>query len=468
MKYRPKTKFYKHQRKGLKHLWSTKRGGAAFWEPGTGKTKLALDFAASLHQRKWVKRVLVLCTINALQVWPDQAKDHIPSSVPWEMYVPEGSIQEKANFIRSIPHKKRLQFVILNYDAVSKRDKAWDMMQALVEYSPTLLVLDESQKVKRATTKRAKAAHRLSAMSKYVVLLTGTPMAKNYLDLYSQFKCIDPEIWDDQSWTRFKETYAIFGGRSGYELKRYVNIDDLKARFMPWATSALKRQCLDLPPVDDVIIPIKMNLTSRKAYDMFAKEGLITWRRHLIEAPIILTKLLRLQELSGGFVHDEMGEVIEFQQEKMAILKSLVEDLREANKRHLIFARFKREMDTIASVVNTDLVIRGGVSHKQRQLIVRRFIESDEPNSLIIQIGAGEALDGLQHVCSTAIYYSTDYSWESFGQSRGRLERSGQTEPITFYHLHMQATVDKLVYRALQNKRNLEREVMNDPSILIT
>jgi len=344
----------------------------------------------------------------------------------------------------------------------------------LEEYSADLLILDESQKVKNSSAKRAKAAHRLGGLARYVLLLTGTPLAKNYLDLYSQLKVLNPSIWWDEdrqkvmSWTDFRNRYAIFGGRSGFELRRFINIDDLKARYRPWVTSVFKRDCLDLPRVTDVVVPIHMDSDARKAYDLFAKEGIVVWRRRLIEAPIVLTKLLRLQEMTGGFVHDEMGEKVDFQEDKMATLISLVEDLREAGQKILIFARFKWEMDAIQVAVGTEAAIRGGVSSKARQLIVREFMESDKTDAVVIQIGSGEALDGLQHVCSNAIYYSTDYSWENFGQSRGRLERSGQTKPITFYHLHCVGTVDKLVHRALIHKSNLEKEVMRDPSILIT
>jgi SNF2 family DNA or RNA helicase len=476
MKYKPRVRMYAHQEAGLKALWKTKRGGAAFWEPGTGKTKLAYDYASALFQCGETSRVLVLCTVNALGVWPHQAGIHIPTSIPYSTHVPSGPISQKVTQIREIPLDEfptRLNILILNYDAIIRRDKRWDIMAALEEYSADLVILDESQKVKNSSAKRAKACHRLGSLARYVLLLTGTPLAKNYLDLYSQLKVLNPTIWWDDSrqkvmsWTDFRNHYAIFGGRSGFELRRFINVDDLKARYRPWVTSVFKRDCLDLPSVSDVIVPIQMNQDAREAYSLFAKEGLVVWNRRLIEAPIVLTKLLRLQEMTGGFVHDEVGEKVHFQDDKMAALVSLIEDLKDAGQKVLIFARFKWEMDAIMLAIDTKLAIRGGVTSKARQLVVSQFIESDQPDAIVIQIGSGEALDGFQHVCSNAVYYSTDYSWENFGQSRGRLERSGQKSPITFYHLHMVGTVDKLVYQALRHKRDLEREVMRDPSILI-
>ena len=477
MKYQFRTKPFAHQRKGLIRLWKRK-GGALFWEPGTGKTKTALDYAAALLFSGKVKRVLILCPINAMQVWPQQMKLHLPNAASPFVTVPDGSIADKANYISRLAtildvNQDRLHFLILNYDAVTKRDKKWEIMKALEEYDPDLLILDESQKVKNATAKRSKAAHRLGGNAKYVVLLSGTPVSKNYLDLYSQLKVIDPHIWEeegrdrDMSWTRFRHRYGIWGGESGYELRGYQGIDDLRRRYLPYVSTARKRYCLDLPGVTDVVIPVEMNAASRLAYDAFLEEGLVVWRARLIDAPIVLTKLLRAQEMTGGAVHDETGEVIEFQKDKMATFKGLIEDLKEGNEKVLVFARFIWEMDTIIEVTKSKFVIRGGVSHKRRKQIIRDFIESDKPDVLLIQIAAGEALDGLQHVCSNAIFYSTDFSWDHYVQARGRLDRQGQETPVTFWHLHMIGTVDKLVYRALKKKETLEKMVMDDPDLLI-
>jgi len=474
MKYRPKTKMFKHQRLALKKLWR-QGSGALYHEPGTGKTKVALDFAAVLHRKGEVERVLILCPINAMQVWPDQMEKHL--GVYQSTLIPQGKVIEKADQIQEEiswyeNRKAPLRFIILNYEAIIKRDKNWNIMEVLEEYDADLLILDESQKVKSATAKRSKAAHRLGSRARHVCLLSGTPISKNYLDLYSQIKVIDPRVWkdptkgDNMSWTRFRYRYGIWGGRTGYELRGYQNVDDLQNRYRPWISTARKKNCLDLPPVTDEIIPIIMNQHARLAYDSMVEDGMVVWRRHLIDAPIILTKLLRLQEMTGGGVHDEVGEIVEFQIDKMTVLKDLLNDLYESQQKVIVFARFKWEMDAIQNL-GVELVIRGGVGHTRRKEVVRKFRTSKKPEVLLIQIAAGEALDGLQDDCSYAIFYSTDYSWDHYVQARGRLDRMGQDTPVTFYHLHMVGTVDKLVYQALREKKNLEKLVMDDPQLLV-
>lgn len=431
---------------------------------------------AASHLQREVSRVLVVCPINAIQVWPDQMEKHLPfrfsTGAQWSCYIPQGTIAEKAEQIYSI-EDEGLTFILLNYDALSKRDNKWDIMKAIQWWNPQIVILDESQKVKNATAKRSKAAHQLGGRGRNIVLLSGTPISRNYLDLYSQLKVIDPRIWylpernKVASWTEFRHRYGIWGGSSGYELRGYQNLDDLRPRYKPYISSARKRDCLDLPSTTDVIIPVELNPAARQVYDLFSLDGMVVFKRHLIEAPIVLTKLLRLQQMTGGAVHDEMGELVEFQVDKMAVLKGLVEDLQDANRKAIIFARFTWEVRTILEVTNSKMVIQGGVSENDRKKAVRQFIESNKTDPLVIQIASGEALDGFQHVCSDVVFYSTDYSWDHYVQARGRVERAGQEEPITFYHLHCINTVDKLVYAALREKKNLERLILDDPDLLV-
>lgn len=471
MKYRFHTTPFRHQRRGLKRLWKN-GGGALFWEPGTGKTKTTLDFISALYLRNpWPgMKVLILCPINAMQVWPDQMAMHMGAY--HSVLIPSGTISQKATEIQGW-EGVGIEFIILNYDAIIKRDQQWLMMKALEEWGPDVLVLDESQKVKNATAKRSKAAHRLGLDRQHVVLLSGTPVSKNYLDLYSQLKVIDPRIWWDSalnkvlSWTQFRHRYGIWGGFSGYELRGYQHLDDLRSRYRSFISTARKRDCLDLPDATDVIVPVEMNAAVKRLYDLFSIDGMIVYDRHLLEAPIVLTKLLRLQEMTGGWVHDEVGEVVELHRDKVAVLKGLIEDLKEAGEKTIIFARFRAEMAAILEAIDTPLIIRGGVTNEGRKRAVRQFIESDKLDPMVIQIAAGESLDGLQEVCSNIVFFSTDYSLDHYTQARGRIERAGQKDPITFWHLHCIGTVDKLVYRALRQKKDLERMVMDDPMLLV-
>lgn len=490
MKFKPNVKSFDHQKRGVRWLWQKTRddqpvgtvgekGGGLFWDPGTGKTKGGYDFVSALYKFRGVRKVLVLCPINAIQVWDEQADKHIQHDITFTIAVPEGTIAEKASQVREVADsgETELMVLVLNYAAIIKRDAKWDIMKALEEYGADAIILDESHHVKNPTAKQSKAAHRLTERARYVLLLTGTPIGKNYLDLYSQLKAVDPEIWQAKwaktgkmNWTEFKGHYAIWGGRTGYELLKYMNLDEMEKRYTPHIRSARKESIHDMPKVTDTVIPVEIGASARRVYDIFKEEGLVVHKRHLIEAPIPLTKLLRLQQMTGGWVHDDTGESVEIQTDKLSVLSGVLEELQSAGRSVLVFARFIREMDAIrdeaARHFNWVGSIRGGVSAKERRNNVERF-RKDGPNCMVIQVGAAEALDGLQDACSYGIFYSTDYSLIHWNQARGRLDRVGQKNPVTFYHLQVRSSVDSLILEALKDKKDIERLVMNHPEVLL-
>jgi SNF2 family DNA or RNA helicase len=225
-----------------------------------------------------------------------------------------------------------------------------------------------------------------------------------------------------------------------------------------------------MPKTSDAIIPVEMGPSARRAYEIFSTEGIIVWKRHMVEAPIPLTKLLRQQQMTGGWVHDTEGETFEFQTEKLAILEDLLQDLRASDRSVLVFARFLAEIEAIVNCrhgYKNIYRIQGKVSQQSRRDYVRDF-SNRRPSLMVIQAGAAEALDGLQRDCSEAVFFSSDFSLIHWSQAKGRLDRVGQTRPVTFYHLHEKRSVDSLIFEALQAKKDIEKMVMDNPEILIS
>ncbi len=474
MEYQFKTPPYQHQAEALKRVFNSDKGHALFMDPGTGKTKIAVDSAAALQKSGKVKKVLVLCPINALTVWPKELNKHSP--VPFSSFVrPEtGSVFDKVEGFKEWQDSERdswlempLQVAVFNYESIITRNKKAPIFDALMKWKPDMVILDESQKIKSATAKRSKQTHKICASAKFTLLLTGTPVGKNLLDLYSQLKCIDPKIWDNISWTDFRYKYGIWGGKSGYELLGYRMVDDLEKRYSPFVSSARKEDCLDLPPVTDINVDVRWDPKVFASYERFSLDGMVVHKRHMIFAPIVLTKLLRLQEMTGYVVHDEEGKSVVFNENKLLHTVDLVDNLSEAGEPVIIFARFKSELAELQKVFDTPYVIRGGVSAKQRGRLIDKWIMKGGDKPFIIQIASGEALDGLQKVCSKAIFYSVDYSWINYFQARGRIDRAGQTKPIIFYHMCMSESIDYMVLQALKEKQDLEKLVKDNPDLLV-
>ncbi len=471
MEYKFKTKPYEHQANALKKIFRSELGHALFMDPGTGKTKIAIDSVASFHQDKKVKKVLILCPINALSVWPKEFGIHSPITQSIFVRPDTGTSSEKAEvfneWVQSTQegdHFYHIDVAVFNYEALIRRNGNQPIFEALSKWKPDMIILDESQKVKTATAQRSKQAHKLCSEAEFTLLLTGTPIGKNLLDLYSQLKCISPSIWDGQTWSAFRNEYGIFGGKSGYELLGYRNADELGKKYQPYVSTARKEDCLDLPKVSDIKIPIAWDPTSWASYERFSQDGMVVHQRQLIFASIVLVKLLRMQQMTGHTVADENGNPVLFNERKLAYTKDLAENLMEAGQPVIIFARFKAEIQALQEALDTPYVIKGGVSAKRRGEISKDW-KGEKP--LIIQIASAEALDGLQHVCSHAIFFSTDFSWIHYFQARGRIDREGQKSPVTFYHMCMEESVDYLVIDTLREKQDLEKLIKDNPALLV-
>lgn len=173
--------------------------------------------------------------------------------------------------------------------------------------------------------------------------------------------------------------------------------------------------------------------------------------------------------MTGGWVHDDQGEVVELQRDKLEVFADLLKDLAEADQSVVVFARFIAEMDAIYEAASRTYKgnvyqIRGGVSAADRRKSVAKF--GRDRSCMVIQVGAAEALDGLQNTCSYGVFYSSDFSLIHWSQARGRLDRVGQSKPVTFYHLHCKGTVDREIHEALKAKKDIERLVMDHPEVL--
>lgn len=473
MHYEFKTKPYEHQANALKKIFRSDLGHALFMDPGTGKTKIAVDSVGAFNQHFGDKyrKILVLCPINALSVWPKEFTIHGPFHHDVWVRPDSGTSHDKAQAFSEWVEKTKqgdhfynVDVAVFNYEAIIRRNGKQPIFEAIQKWDPDLIILDESQKVKTATAQRSRQVHKLCANAKFTLLLTGTPIGKNLLDLYSQLKCITPTIWDGESWSAFKNRYGIFGGKSGYELLGYKNADELGEKYEPFVSTARKEDCLDLPPVSDIKIPITWDPTSWASYERFSADGMVVHKRQLIFAPIVLVKLLRMQQMTGHTVADENGNPVLFNEKKLAYTKDLVENLAETGEPVIVFARFKAEIQALQEALDTPYVIKGGVSAKRRGEIAKDWT-GDKP--VIIQIASAEALDGLQHTCSNAIFFSTDFSWIHYFQARGRIDREGQKKPVTFYHMCMEKSVDYLVIDTLKEKQDLEKLIKDNPALLV-
>ena len=432
-------KLYEHQEKALEALKPT--GGYLAFEQGLGKTLTAIRYA----QRTGAKRIVVICPAVAIGVWVDEI-----SRGNGKVEVPRGSRADKARWIADaasdVGRGEAPQWLVLNYEALLHAP----LERALARYGADLIVLDEAQKIKTATAKRSKAVHRLSKETA-TLALSGTPVTKNLLDLYSQYKAIDADIWGGISWTRFKQRYGVWGGYGGYELIGYQNEEELLDKIRPLTVAARKEDTLDLPPKTFSIVPVELSGPDWSAYRQMATTGVYEdWA-----ATTPLEKALRLSQLAG--------------RAKAQATAQQVELLREGGEQVVVFARFRDELESLEDALGVP-ALSGDTPSSERTAMVDAFQNGELP-VFLSQITAGSTAITLT-AASHMVYHSLSFAYEDWAQSQDRIHRIGQDDHCFYYYMTARGpkggiTIDDVVLNTLERKEDVAALVTANPDILL-
>lgn len=434
-----------YQKDALKRIYNKKRFFLA-WEMGTGKTKAALDFLGAMFYHRKIGRALVIAPLSVLNVWEDEIKKNWSIDITYTTMRP-----------RCADDWQKFQTVFVNYDY------ARVCVKELMRWAPDVVILDESHKIKNPHAKQAKMAHRLGAICRYAICLTGTPIGNRPLDLWSQFKFLVPGLLQPD-YKDFKDRYMIPGGFGGYEVKKYRNLKELASVISPHVKSLKKKDYLSLPEKNFIEIPVEMGERARELYRSMEKDFVAAVNESTsIVAPIVLAKLTKLCQISGGFIRNtEDSQDHPIHRSKLEVLQGITDDLLEADvKRVVIYARFLWEIDEIKKLLAPNWVtyeVSGRVKDEaQRKLAQTMFTASG--GAMICQIASGSLGLNLQ-AANYMIFYSVDYSFINFSQAQDRIHRSGQTLPCFYYMLLAKGTLDRRIYSILKGKRNVADQIM--------
>lgn len=442
-KYHFKTTPYKHQVEALRKLSKLPHGGGLYMEMGTGKTKVAIDYAGIQEQLGVIDTVVVVAPLSVMGVWDLEITKHAASDT--------------------------LTWRVINYDKIIREPYQGELVR-LCQDRKVLLVFDECHKIKNPTAKRSKVAYLLGRFSQRTLLLTGTPIGKSPLDLFSQFRAVDDTILGS-SWGVFKRTYAQWGGFGGYQLVKYMNLKQLTTKVAPYIYQAKKEDCLDLPSRRHEIVPINLR-ESLRVYDAMAREAVAELDKPgvVVSAPIVLTRLLRLSQITGGYTKDDDGKVRKVGEEKARTLRSLLEDMYEEERTKIvIFCRFLPELKSICYLARDvgyrPIPFYGKTPKDKRDQYIAEFEETDTPTVFVAQTATGSLGISLT-AASEAIFYSHSYDYIEFAQACDRLHRIGQKRHVTYYHFLAQDTIDEAVWLALRTKRNIADVVLKHTALL--
>ena len=430
-------------------------GWALLMEMGTGKSLTAIAITGALSQAGRICRVLIVAPLSILGVWEEEFQKF--ASFPYAMAVLSGPGSRKRDTLRHM-NGAALQVVVVNYES------AWRMEKDLLAWRPDLIIADEGHKIKTHNIAASKAMHRLGAKAQYRLLLTGTVITNKAIDVFSQYKFLNPAIYG-QSFYAFRNRYFDMVGYGNHTpvLKKSLEAE-LTEKLHSISYRATKAECLDLPETTDVIRQVELEPAALRIYRSLVKESYAELSGGEVTAPNILTRLLRLSQLTGGFIgNDETSDVEQVSAAKLAALEDILDGVLAEGKKLVIIARFLPEIKAICKLLEMRGLryscITGEVKNRDEQ--VSQFQKDSEVMAFVGQI-ATAGLGITLTAASTMVFYSLDYSMSNFEQTKARIHRMGQHDPCTYLYLVARGTVDEKVLAALADKADLAKTLIDD------
>jgi len=468
MHYKYKSKPFAHQKKALEMSWN-KEVFAYFMEMGTGKSKVLIDNIAMLYNAGKINGALIVAPKGVYKNWYDQ---EIPNHMP-------DYIEKRVGLWRTDPKAKELQplfktgaelhILIMNVEAFSTK-KGIQFAEKFLNSHNTLMGIDESTTIKNPAAKRTKNIVYLKQFTKYRRILTGSPVTKSPLDLFTQCYFLDPYLLDQSSYYVFRTRYAIcrkinVSGRQVEIVVGYRNLGELSEKLKPFSYRVLKDDCLDLPKKTYMKRTIELTDEQKKVYKQMKQEAIAFLNGKMVTSATVITQLMRLHQITCGHFKSNDGTV---QNLKNNRITQLMDILDEVEGKAVIWAHYRHDIEKIVEAISkkygeqTVVTYYGDTTTDDRQKAIKKIQDPESPVRFIIGTpqtgGYGITLTGA----STMIYYSNGYDLEKRQQSEARIDRIGQEKPMTYIDIMAEDTIDDKIVKSLRNKVNIATEIMGE------
>lgn len=431
----------------------TSPGFALLMEMGCGKTITSIAIAGRAFLSGKIKRLLILAPKSIVTVWEDEFSKF--ADFPYSLSVLQGSSVKKIQTLKSIPNKG-LEVAVVNYDSIALIEKE------LLSWTPDMIICDESSKIKNPTAKMSKATHKIAKFCNYRLILTGTPIQNNPLDFFSQYKVLDENIFG-KSFYAFKNEYAVLGNFN--QPVGWRNLAELVRKAHSVAFRVTKEDALDLPETTDIIRSIPLEDKALKLYKQFVKDSFMELSKGEVTATNILTRLLRLQQITGGFLRpdEESDRYEQVSSTKLDALEDIIDTAVSEGKKIVVIARFIPEITEICKMLESKGIkyakVCGDV--KDRAHEVDEFKNNPE---CMVFVGQLQTVSmGLTLTASsTMVFYSLSYNFADYSQARARIHRIGQRNTCQYIHLVAKDTIDETVLNALEQKENIATKIVDE------
>jgi SNF2 family DNA or RNA helicase len=448
---------------------------AILWEQGTGKTKLTIDTAQWLYRQGLIDAVFVVAPNGVHTNWiSKELPAHMPSDVPVQPFCyHSGKAGTKLHQAgqKLCLETPGLAFLAMSYNAFMTT-KGKPYAKKFLEKRRCLFVLDEAHYIKAPSAKRTKTLLAASKYAPYRRVLTGTPVANGPLDVYTIMKFLQADFWHPHGFSAYAAFKHYFGvwrkatsGENGREYEYcvgYRNVDELNGILAPHVSRVTKEDALDLPPKLYSYRYFELTAEQEKMYEQI-KEEFMLWldSGELVTAQLAIVRLLRLQQITCGYLPVDPDEGVWHSFKTNPRLNALKDVCEGVAGKAIIWARFRRDIDSICEALGESAVrYDGGTSTEDRADAIERFQNGDAKWFVANPAAAGTGL--TLHAATTVIYYSNSFKLTDRLQSEDRAHRIGQEHPVSYIDIVAPGSIDERITEALLKKNDIAQSVLGD------
>jgi SNF2 family DNA or RNA helicase len=424
-----------------------------------------------MYDKGKIDGALIIAPKGVVKTWCEQElPTHLPNhienvTVLWQANITKGQ-QEKLESI--LQNETSLHILIMNVEALST-DKGVKFARRFLVSHRAMMAIDESTTIKNPSAKRTKNIISLGKHAKYKRIMTGSPVTKNPLDLYSQCEFLDPWLLNFQSYYAFRNRYAEMKtmhlrGRSIQVVHAFQNLGELSDKLKDFSYRVLKEDCLDLPPKNFTKRHIILTADQRKVYEQMKKQAIAVLNGKVTSTMTVLTQLMRLHQITCGHFTADDGSTQSIPNNRITELMNILE---ETEGKVIIWANYQKDVNQIIKNIiekygqGSIVDYYGLTPQEERQENIRNFQNNPECRFIVGTPQTGGYGITLTQA-NTIIYYSNGYDLEKRLQSEDRAHRIGQKKTVTYVDLICEDTVDEKIVKALRDKINIASEVLGE------
>lgn len=471
--YNYKTEPYKHQRETLAKS-AHKNLYALFLEMGLGKSKILLDNAAILFDQEKISGLLIVSPKGNLRNWDvHEVNKHLPDHIQRNVLVwqPNHTKQWLKDYKEMVEGDSDgiLNIFLVNVEAFATV-KACKFVEEFLVTHDAMMAIDESTTIKNPKAKRTKHLIKLAPLADYRRILTGFPITKAPLDLYSQCYFLSPNLLGFSSYYAFSARYAItqarrMGSHSFQQIVGFQRLEELQESIKDFSIRKTKDQCLDLPAKVYTKRYVELTDEQKKAYGTMKQKALMVLENEVFSTMNVLTQIMRLQQVVAGSLRNEDGETIVLKNNR---IKTVLDLLEETSGKVVIFAVFQTDIEQLQKAIADKFGERSVASYygktpqDERQKIIDRFQDPESELRYFISNPQTGGRGITLTEASTMIFYSNSYDLELRVQAEDRIHRIGQNKSCTYIDLVSKNTVDERILQNLLSKVKISNEVLGE------